>query len=295
MKHMPKPAFKHLINFILIVGVVFLARAGFCMPMAGEGLPASSKEAPVTKEEKAAPKQAQKGAKTKKDSKAAAPNYNYLPENEQDLNQLQQQARLYRSQGMAAQEKGDLATALIFYQKAIQIDPYYSVAYNDLGVIFENNGYVDRAEENYLQAITTNPNNLSPYSNLALLYEGKRDLKNAIIYWRKRAELGDPQDPWTRKARARYEDLALVLGEIPIDSREQEVIDFVRSVSAEKALMRKDTKALARDYFKKAQLNFKKGNNVLAAKNAVAAHQLDPTCDTYNEFIEKLQRRLLTK
>lgn len=214
---------------------------------------------------------------------------------ENNLTMLQKQARMYRAQGLEAQARGNLETAMIYYQKAIELDPAYVIAYNDLGIIYEANGQIDRSEESYLKAIKIDPNYLSSYSNLALLYENKRDLKNAYLYWQKRAELGTSDDPWTLKARSRCEDIALILGEKSIDSREEEVLDLVKDVSQEKAFLRKDNKELSKYYFEKAKLNFQKSNNLIALQEALRAHQLDPSNETINEFIEKLETRLLSK
>src|SRR4030042_102417 len=90
---------------------------------------------------------------------------------EKNLTELQKQARIYRAQGLEFQHIGNLDEATVFYQKAIQLDPVYAVAFNDLGIVYETRGFIDRAEECYLQAVKVNPNYLSAYTNLALFYE----------------------------------------------------------------------------------------------------------------------------
>jgi len=201
----------------------------------------------------------------------------------------------YRAQGLQAQKRGDLDAAFTFYQKATLLDPNYAVVFNDLGVLYETKGDFAHAEENYHQAIKVDPRYLSPYSNLALLYESKRDFNSAAIYWQKRVELGSPDDPWTTKARSRYNAICLTSGNIPLDSREQEVIAFADDITEQKKLLRKNNKELANYYFYKAKFNFQKGNDVVAMREAINAKQLDPSNDNVNEFIEKLQKRLLSK
>jgi len=150
-----------------------------------------------------------------------------------ELTTLQQQARLYRIEGVKSQDSGDLDSALKMYQKAVELDPVYQVVYNDLGVIYEAQEAYDRAEESYLQAIKLDPSFLSAYTNLALLYENERELDKALYYWKKRAELGDPDDPWTIKAKQRFEDVHLVLSQNPMaDVHEQDVNDLAREVSS---------------------------------------------------------------
>jgi len=234
-------------------------------------------------------KSSKKATVKKSDSKRAA-------EEEQNLSELQKTARQYRAQGLAFQNAGDLDSAMGFYQKAIEYDPLYAVVYNDLGVVLEAKGFTDRAEECYKRSIQTDPNYFSAYSNLALLYEGQRDLETAAFYWEKRAKLGMPDDPWTKKARARLNDIRLVLSDKPFEeAQEQEVVDLMRNVSSRKAAVRKDNKTLAKSYFNKAKLYYKKGDEVTALKLAIDASQLDPSNEKIEEFVNKIQSRVLSK
>jgi tetratricopeptide (TPR) repeat protein len=205
--------------------------------------------------------------------------------------------KVYRDNGLEAQRRGDLDLALNYYQKAVELNPGYAVAYNDLGIIYEAKGDTKRAEENYLQAIKLEPDYLSPYSNLALIYENRRDFKDAAYYWKKRSELGSSSDPWTVKAKARYESIQLTnRGESSIaDAREQDVINLTQNISQQKSLLRKSNKELAQDYFIKAKQDFQKGFDLQAYKTALDAAQLDPDNDSIEEFVRKLHIRLLSK
>ncbi|MCD6228734.1 MAG: tetratricopeptide repeat protein [Candidatus Omnitrophica bacterium] len=116
--------------------------------------------------------------------------------------QLKEQAYSYREEGYRLQNMRDLEGALIYYQKAIQIYPYYYQAYNDLGVVFEEMGKNEEAKRMYEQALTINPQYLPPYTNLALLYEKLNNKEKAIFYWTKRLLLGkDKKDQWWYKGR----------------------------------------------------------------------------------------------
>lgn len=165
-------------------------------------------------------------------------NTNPGPIREDKLNQLQRQARSYRSEGLKQQSLGNLDAAISLYQKAIQVDPSYMVAYNDLGILYEAYEYNDRAEESYLQALKFDPNFLSAYSNLAMLYEKKRDLEKAFFYWKKRAALGSPDDPWTQTAKKRMEDIIQVSPRLKQDFIEQETIVLMNE-TAEKQMIKK--------------------------------------------------------
>ncbi len=217
------------------------------------------------------------------------------PSAKNKLTALQVQARIYRNDGLQQQRAGNNLEAMGLYSKAIQLDPFYAVAYNDLGVVNEANGLLDRAEVCYLKSTRIDPGYLSPYSNLASLYEAKRDLKNAAYYWKKRAQMGDPDDIWTQKARRRLEDLRLVLKDKNPGPSEENIIELTKYVAIKKSIMRYDDHALARNYFDKAKVYFKKNDYAPALKYAVDALLLDPENKEIDEFVEKLQTRLLSR
>ena len=222
--------------------------------------------------------------------KQSAPATNEKPD------QLQEFARQYRDQGLTAQKAGDAETAMKYYQKAIGFDPYYAAPYNDLGIIYEGSGYLSKAEESYLKAVAIDPNYLSAYTNLALLYESKRDLSKAGIYWEKRAQLGQPNDPWTQKAAQRVEDLRVVMSATPIkDVREQEVIRLMKDISNNKDLSNKDEAVLAKEHFQKARRYYNKGELASAFKEALDAQYLDQSNTEIEAFLEKIQVRALSK
>ncbi|MEK7849988.1 MAG: tetratricopeptide repeat protein, partial [Candidatus Omnitrophota bacterium] len=77
----------------------------------------------------------------------------------------------YRDRGLKAQKGGDPETALIYFQKAMELDPSLAVAYNDAGVIYESKGWNDRAKQAYGKAIDLDPTLASPYYNLGSIYE----------------------------------------------------------------------------------------------------------------------------
>lgn len=207
------------------------------------------------------------------------------------LSVLEKQARLYRVQGTQFQSVGDLDTAMGFYIKAIELDPMYAVAYNDLGVIYEAKGFIDKAEEMYLRAIRVDPAYLSPYSNLALLYENKRNFEKASYYWQKRIELGLSDDPWTDKAKRRLADIQMA----STGFREQDVLDLTKDVLNERYFTNEDKQAFAKNHFEKAKLYYKKGNNVTALREAINALQVDPSNKEIEDFIDKVRTRLLSK
>jgi len=110
-------------------------------------------------------------------------------------------AKAYRDQGYRLQSLGDLKEALVYYQKAIELDPIFTQAYNDLGVVYESLGNEKRAEEMYKKVLDLDPGYLGAYTNLAFLYEKMGDVKNASFYWQRRYELGEKGEYWWEVSR----------------------------------------------------------------------------------------------
>ncbi len=159
-----------------------------------------------------------------------------VSEDTSKLSVLEVQSRLYRNKGLVIQNMGNLQDALSWYQKAVEIDPSFAIAYNDIGVIYEAKGLVQLAEENYLKANKLDPNYLSVYSNLAALYESKRDFEKAALYWEKRSRLGSEGDPWKDKASKRLRDLAEVLPNLKLRFMEEDAGKLNKELLAMKAL-----------------------------------------------------------
>ncbi|MEI8349117.1 MAG: tetratricopeptide repeat protein [Candidatus Omnitrophota bacterium] len=137
---------------------------------------------------------------------------------------LQEQAQSYHSQGYDLQTNGDIKGALIYYQKALELDPSNTQVINDVGVAYEGIGDAGNALRMYKKAIEMNPRYLAAYSNLAALYESKGDIKNATYYWAKRYELGQDGDRWREIAKQHL----LKLGTYPEIQKEIEEKDAAR-------------------------------------------------------------------
>ncbi|PIP19962.1 MAG: hypothetical protein COT38_02305 [Candidatus Omnitrophica bacterium CG08_land_8_20_14_0_20_41_16] len=215
---------------------------------------------------------------------------------QQELTALEMQARDYRNEGMKAQDIGDLDSAMKLYQKAVELDSSYAVAYNDLGVIYEAKEMDTRAEESYIKALKIDPYYLSTYTNLALFYENKRELSKAAYCWKKRAELGDFNDPWTQKARQRLQDITLSLSPRPAqETREKEVVNLMKDLANEKYILWHDDKMFARKHFKRAKDSYNKEDYATAVKEALDAQNLDPDNKDIEDFIERTQHRALSR
>ena len=123
---------------------------------------------------------------------------------------FREEAVTYRIQGYEAQRRGDTAAALSFYQKSAALDPTYPTPRNDIGVLLEEQGRLEEAQEAYRKALSLNPSYLEAHANLAMLYERMNKKEEAVFHWMKRYELGDPYDPWTARAEERLVHLGVL-------------------------------------------------------------------------------------
>lgn len=124
------------------------------------------------------------------------------------------EAIAYREKGYKLQMMGDLNGALVYYQKAAQMDPHYAEVFNDLGVVYEIFGNEGDALVMYKKALRLKPSYLPIYTNLAFFYEKKGDIKNAAFYWMKRYNLGKEGEYWWEVSQQHLMRLAKT-GKIP--------------------------------------------------------------------------------
>lgn len=112
----------------------------------------------------------------------------------------EQTVEQYRAEGYAQQQKGNLYEALTYFNKAIALGLKNAAVWNDMGVLHEEVGMLAKAQNCYLRAIQSDEKYLPAYMNLGYwhLRQGRR--QEALECFKKRYTLGNPDDPWTRKA-----------------------------------------------------------------------------------------------
>ena len=110
----------------------------------------------------------------------------------------------YAAKGSMLQEMEEIDAAIAYYQKAIQIERSPQVA-NNLGILYERKGLLDKAEKAYRSALALDAKHLAAHTNLALLYEKMGRFEEAAKHWKVRVELGSPDDLWTQRARTHLE------------------------------------------------------------------------------------------
>ena len=103
-----------------------------------------------------------------------------------------QQAAALLNAGLAAEAKGDVATATSDYHQVIALDPKNEFAYYDLGLIDEQAGRNAQSETEYRQALTIDPNFEVALFNLAILRTGPAPQEAVDLY--RHAIMPNPKD-----------------------------------------------------------------------------------------------------
>ena len=73
--------------------------------------------------------------------------------------------------GIAVAQRGLWKEALYRWERATQLDPTYSAAFNNLAVGYEHQGMLDKAAAAYEQALKLDPNNALVRQNFELFKE----------------------------------------------------------------------------------------------------------------------------
>lgn len=73
--------------------------------------------------------------------------------------------------GISVAQRGLWREAIYRWEKAVQIDPTYAAAFNDLAVAYEHEGQLDKARQAYEKALALEPNNGQIKQNYELFKE----------------------------------------------------------------------------------------------------------------------------
>lgn len=94
-------------------------------------------------------------------------------------------AMFYNNKGANAMINGDDVTAYAYLKRATELDPLFSPAWGNLGILYRFNGYEQSAMETYRYAINLNSNNLTAMANLSMLLHsngGYEEAKKIDMY-----------------------------------------------------------------------------------------------------------------
>ena len=73
--------------------------------------------------------------------------------------------------GISVAQRGLWREAIYRWEKAVELDPTYSAAYNDLAIAYEHEGMLDKARKAYEKALELDPNNSQIRQNYELFKE----------------------------------------------------------------------------------------------------------------------------
>ena len=73
--------------------------------------------------------------------------------------------------GINVAQRGLWREAIYRWEKAVEIDPTYAAAHNDLAIAYEHEGQLDKARKAYEKALDLDPNNVQIRQNFELFKE----------------------------------------------------------------------------------------------------------------------------
>lgn len=73
--------------------------------------------------------------------------------------------------GITVAQRGLWREAIFRWERAVELDPTYASAYNNLGIAYENTGELDKAREAYERALELEPENVLIRQNYELFRE----------------------------------------------------------------------------------------------------------------------------
>ncbi len=145
----------------------------------------------------------------------------------------------FRQQGVMHQNQGNYKKALYFYQSALAILPENAEICNDVGLMQEFIDQNSEAEASYLKAIQLDPRYLPAYNNLGTLYSKQGKYVLAVQYLQERVNKGRADDVWTLIAQ---EELMKAYKHVPLAGAARirdQAEEFSSSIVAAKNKMRR--------------------------------------------------------
>ena len=91
--------------------------------------------------------------------------------------------------GDILQKQGKYDKAIEAYQRAIQIQPNYAAAYNNLGIAWQKQGKLEQAVQIYHKTLIIRPNYPQAYNNLANTLKEQGKLQGAVQAYHKAIEI----------------------------------------------------------------------------------------------------------
>lgn len=103
-------------------------------------------------------------------------------------------AQLAYDDGMDYMNSGDLENAIAKFSKAVEIDPDFAFAWDNLGISHRKNKEYDKAINAYLKSLSIYEYGRLPLLNIAITYNLNKQYDKAINYYKKFIEVYE-EDP----------------------------------------------------------------------------------------------------
>ena len=94
-----------------------------------------------------------------------------VPARAESASKARGQARSEVEFGMQVAQRGLWHEAIYRWEKAVELDPSYAAAFNDLAIAYEHEGQLDKARKAYEKALELDPNNSQIRQNYELFKE----------------------------------------------------------------------------------------------------------------------------
>ncbi len=101
---------------------------------------------------------------------------------------------IYNNRGTLVNRKGEYDSAILNYNRAIEIDPELTTAYNNRGNAYLSKGLFNRAMVDFSTALNIDPRNVNAYINRGRTYQAKGRYDWAIFEYNRAIEI-DPEFP----------------------------------------------------------------------------------------------------
>jgi len=104
-------------------------------------------------------------------------------------------AQLAYEDGMAYMQEKEYDMAIKKFTKAIELDPKFAFAWDNLGICYRKTNQYEDAIKAYEKSLEINPKGKMPLINIAVTYNLKKEFKQAIKYYARYIELygDDPE------------------------------------------------------------------------------------------------------
>lgn len=93
--------------------------------------------------------------------------------------------------GLALGKSGKYTEEIGAYDKVIEMNPGYAMAYNNRGIAYRKLGNYQRAIEDYNRAIELNPEDADVYINRGIAYKSLRNKTASCLDWKNACALGN--------------------------------------------------------------------------------------------------------